>query len=156
MKTLPYILIGAACFALGWFVRPMNRQPAVKTDTIQSPPIIVTRTKVDTLVMLSPQPYIAWLTGDTIEVNGCMHAKEQKVYTDDSTYTAWVSGVRPALDSIRTYRHTQYVDRYIYRDVVHQPKQKRWGIGLSAGYGVGKGGLSPVVAVTVNWNLWQW
>ena len=61
-----------------------------------------------------------------------------------------------SLDSIRMYRKTQYVDRYIYRDVVHQPKPKQFGIGLSAGYGVGKSGLSPMVAVTLNWNLWQW
>lgn len=156
MKFLPYIIIGIACFALGWFVRSMNMQPAVKTDTIQAPPIVVTKTKVDTLMLLSPLPYIAWLPGDTIEVDGCKHVKEAKVYTDDSTYTAWVSGVRPSLDSIQTYSKTRYVDRYIYRDVVHQPKTKRWGVGLSAGYGVGKSGLSPVVAVTVNWNLWQW
>lgn len=110
---------------------------------------------MDTLIKLSPQPYIAWLPGDTIEVDGCRHAKEQNVYTDDSTYTAWVSGVRPSLDSIRTYRNTQYVDRYIYRDVVRQEKPKRFGVGLSAGYGVGKNGLSPVLAVTVNWNLWS-
>lgn len=156
MKALPYIIIGIACFALGWFVRPAGRHPAVKTDTVQAPPIVVTKTKVDTLLVLSPMPYIAWLTGDTVEVDGCRHAKEQKMYTDDSTYTAWVSGVRPSLDSIRMYRQTQYVDRYIYRDIVRQPKPKRFGIGMSAGYGVGKGGLSPVVALTLNWNLWQW
>ena len=142
MKALPYIIIGIACFALGWLVRPAGRHPAVKTDTVQAPPIVVTKTKVDTLLLVSP--------------HGCRHAKEQKMYTDDSTYTAWVSGVRPSLDSIRMYRQTQYVDRYIYRDVFHQPKPKRFGIGLSAGYGVGKGGLSPVVALTLNWNLWQW
>ena len=155
MKVLPYIVTGIACFALGWFVRPAGRQLPIKTDTIQSPPVVVTRTKVDTLLMLSPMPYIAWLPGDTIEVDGCRHAKEVKVYTDDSTYTAWVSGVRPSLDSIRAYRNTQYVDRYICRDVIRQQKPKRWGIGLSAGYGIGKGGFSPVLAVTVNWNLWN-
>ena len=155
MKFLPYIVTGIACFTLGWFVRPSGRQPAVKTDTIQAPPIVVTKTKVDTLMILSPLPYIAWLPGDTIEVDGCKHLKEVKMYTDDSTYTAWVSGVRPSLDSIRAYRRTQYVDRYIYRDVVHQSKPKRFGIGLSAGYGISKSGLSPVVAVTVNWNVFQ-
>ena len=156
MKILPYIFVSIACFALGWFVRPMSKQPETRIDTIQSPSIVVTKTKTDTLYMLSPLPYIAWLPGDTIEVDGCKHVKEAKVYTDDSTYTAWVSGVRPSLDSIRTYRQTHYVDRYIYRDVVCREKPKRWGIGLSAGYGIGKHGLSPVVAVTMNWNLWQW
>ena len=155
MKALPYVLIGIACFALGWFARPGGKA-VHDTDTIQSPPIVMTRMKVDTLMMLSPLPYIAWLTGDTIEVDGCKHLKEAKMYTDDSTYTAWVSGVRPSLDSIQMYSRTRYVDRYIYRDVVRKEKQKRWGVGLGAGYGVGKHGLSPVVAVTVNWNLWQW
>ena len=102
MKFLPYIIIGIACFALGWLVRPAGRHSAVKTDTVQAPPIVVTKTKVDTLLVLSPMPYIAWLTGDTVEVDGCRHAKEQKMYTDDSTYTAWVSGVRPSLDTIST------------------------------------------------------
>ena len=94
-------------------------------------------------------------TSNSINKGRCRHAKEVKMYTDDSTYTAWVSGVRPSLDSIRTYRRTRYVDRYIYRDVIRQPNPKRWGIGLSAGYGIGKDGLSPVLAVTVNWNLWN-
>lgn len=155
MKALLYVIIGVACFALGWFARPAGRQPGTATDTIQAPPVVVTKTEVDTLYMLSPLPYLVWQTPDTIEVDGCRHAKEAKVYTDDSTYTAWVSGVSPSLDSIRTYRHTQYVDRYIYRDVIRQEKPKRFGVGLSAGYGVGRNGLSPVLAVTVNWNLWN-
>ena len=70
MKALPYILVGIACFALGWFARPGGKA-VHETDTIQSPPLVVTRTKVDTLMLLSPQPYIAWLTGDTVEVDGC-------------------------------------------------------------------------------------
>ena len=153
MKALPYILIGAACFALGWFVRPAVKQPEVKTDTIQMPPIVVTQTKTDTLLMLSPLPYIAWLPGDTIEVDGYKHQKEANMYTDDSTYTAWVSGVRPSLDSIRTYRHTQYVDRYIYRNIVRQERKKRWGVGLQAGVGCPIGWY---VGVGVSYDLWQW
>lgn len=47
-----------------------------------------------------------------------------------------------------------YETQYIYRDVVHKPK--RWGLGLSAGYGVGKDGFTPVLAVTVNYNILEW
>lgn len=157
MKALPYIIIGISCFILGYVIRPVCRKTVgVGKDTIQLPPVVVTKTQVDTLFLLSPSPYIAWLPGDTIEIDGCRHLKEAKMYTDDSTYTAWISGIRPTLDSIQTYRYTQYVDRYIYRDIVHQPKSKRFGLGISAGYGVGKNGLSPVLAVTVNYNLFQW
>lgn len=157
MKALPYIIIGISCFILGYAIRPVCKKTAgVWKDTIQLPPVVVTKTQVDTLFLLSPSPYIAWLPGDTIEIDGCRHLKEAKMYTDDSTYTAWISGIRPTLDSIQTYRHTQYVDRYIYRDIVHQPKSKRFGLGISAGYGIGKNGLSPVLAVTMNYNLFQW
>jgi hypothetical protein len=47
-----------------------------------------------------------------------------------------------------------YQTEYIYRDIVQ--KNKRWGLGLSAGYGIGRNGLSPILAVTVNYNLFQW
>ena len=53
MKILPYILIGIACFALGWFARPGGKA-VHDTDTIQSPPIVVTKTRVDTLILLFP------------------------------------------------------------------------------------------------------
>ena len=138
MKALPYILVGIACFALGWFARPGGKA-VHDTDTIQSPPIVVTKTRVDTLILLSPQPYIA---------------REYKEYRDSNCYVK-VSGVQPRLDEVRVYPRTVYQTEYIYRDVVRKEKQKRWGVGLSAGYGVGKHGLSPVVAVTVNWNLWN-
>lgn len=72
----------------------------------------------------------------------------------DSNYYAKVSGVQPRLDELRVYPKTVYETQYIYRDIVGKPK--RWGIGLSAGYGVGRYGLSPVLAVTVNYNLWNW
>ena len=155
MKILPYILIGIACFALGWFARPGGKA-VHDTDTIQSPPIVVTKTKVDTLTLLSPQPYIAWIDNtDTMRLDSCWHLREYKEYRD-SNYYVKVSGVQPRLDEVRVYPLTVYQTEYIYRDVVRKERQKRWGVGLGAGYGVGKHGLSPVVAVTVNWNLWQW
>ncbi|WP_418944767.1 DUF6808 domain-containing protein [Phocaeicola plebeius] len=51
------------------------------------------------------------------------------------------------------YPRTIYQTEYIYRDIVQ--KNKRWGLGLSAGYGIGRNGLSPILAVTVNYNLFQ-
>ena len=122
-------------------------------DTIQSEPIVVTKVLVDTQYILSPFPYLAWIDHtDTIRTDSCVHLREYKEY-QDSNYYAKVSGVAPRLDEIRVYPKTVYETQYIYRDVVHKPK--RWGIGMSAGYGVGKHGFSPVLAVTVNYNLFQ-
>lgn len=153
MKSIPYILIAALAFTLGWCSRSPSVKEIQKYDTIQSE-IVVTKVKVDTQYILSPYPYLAWFDNtDTIYVSdSCWHLREYKEY-QDSNYYAKVSGVAPRLDEIRVYPRTIYQTEYIYRDITQKPK--RWGIGLSAGYGVGKNGLTPVLAVTVNYNLWQ-
>ena len=153
MKYLPYILIAALAFTLGWCSRFPSVKEVPKYDTIQSEPIVVTKVLVDTQYILSPFPYLAWIDHtDTIRTDSCVHLREYKEY-QDSNYYAKVSGIAPRLDEIRVYPKTVYETQYIYRDVVHKPK--RWGIGMSAGYGVGKHGFSPVLAVTVNYNLFQ-
>ena len=35
----------------------------------------------------------------------------QKEYSDDSTYTAWISGYKPNLDSINVYRNNVYIKK---------------------------------------------
>lgn len=153
MKFLPYILITTLAFGLGWCCRSPSVKEVPKYDTIQSAPIVVTKVLVDTQYILSPFPYLAWIDHtDTIRTDSCVHMREYKEY-QDSNYYARVSGVAPRLDELRIYPKTVYETKYIYRDVISKPK--RWGIGVSAGYGVGKNGFSPVLAVTVNYNLFQ-
>ena len=154
MKYLPYILIAALAFCLGWCSRSPTKDNIRTIDTVTSVHVVA-KVDVDTQYILSPQPYIAWIdNSDTIHVSDtCCHLREYREY-QDSNYYAKVSGVQPRLDELRVYPKTIYETQYIYRDIVCKPK--RWGIGLSAGYGVGRYGLSPVLAVTVNYNLWNW
>ena len=153
MKYLPYILITTLAFGLGWCCRSPSVKEVPEYDTVQSEPIVVTKVKVDTQYILSPFPYLAWIDHtDTIRTDSCVHLREYKEY-QDSNYYAKISGVAPRLDELRVYPKTIYETQYIYRDVISKPK--RWGIGVSAGYGVGKHGFSPVLAVTVNYNLFQ-
>lgn len=70
----------------------------------------------------------------------------QKKY-EDSTYTAYVSGYNPRLDSISIYRKT------IYQTITEKPS--RWGVGITGGYGYGKGGLTPFVGVGIYYNLFN-
>lgn len=153
MKWLLYILIAALAFSLGWCSRSPTKSKFGKADTVTSVHV-VTKVDVDTQYILSPQPYIAWIdNSDTIHASDtCCHLREYKEY-QDSNYYAKVSGVAPRLDEIRVYPKT--VTQYVYRDRIVSNKQKRWGLGLSAGYGFGRNGLSPVLALTVNYNLWQ-
>ena len=154
MKYLPYLLIAVLAFCLGWCSRSPTKAYIGKADTVTSVHV-VTKVDVDTQYILFPVHYLAWIdNSDTIHVSdSCYHLREYKEY-QDSNYYAKVSGVAPRLDEIRVYPRTIYQTEYIYRDIVQ--KNKRLGIGLSAGYGVGKNGLTPVLAVTVNYNLFQW
>lgn len=73
----------------------------------------------------------------------------QKRY-EDSTYTAWVSGYKPRLDSIYVYpRH----ETITITNTIRQ-KPRKWGLGVSAGYGYAPGkGMVPWVGVGVNYTL---
>lgn len=75
----------------------------------------------------------------------------QKRY-EDSTYTAWVSGYHPVLDSIFVYpRHEVMTITHTIRQ-----KPKRWGVGLNVGYGITpKHGMQPYIGVGVRYNLFS-
>ncbi|RGR57691.1 hypothetical protein DWY45_02110 [Phocaeicola plebeius] len=154
MKLLYYLIIAALALLL--IISRRNDASSVNKD---ADTITITNTvrkiQVDTMYILSPQPYLAWIdNSDTIHASDtCYHLREYKEYRD-SSYYAKISGVAPRLDEIRVYPRTIYQTEYIYRDIVQ--KNKRWGLGLSAGYGIGRNGLSPILAVTVNYNLFQW
>lgn len=54
----------------------------------------------------------------------------QKHY-EDSTFSAWVSGYKPSLDSIKIYQQKE-----IQTITITTKEQKRWSIGVSGGIGV--------------------
>lgn len=72
----------------------------------------------------------------------------QKKYSD-TTYTAWVSGFRPALDSIHVYPRREVVT--VTQTLRGKPK--RWGVGVHTGYGVTPHGLQPYIGVGVNYSI---
>ena len=76
----------------------------------------------------------------------------QRHYSD-STFDAWVSGVDPRLDSIKTYQTNMVITKEI---PVIQVKKTRWGLGVQAGAGVGKDGLTPYLGVGVSYNILSW
>ena len=75
----------------------------------------------------------------------------QKVY-EDSTYTAYVSGYRPQLDSLIFRMPREVVT------VRECSKPKRWGIGVQVGYGMSVNGtpqFSPYIGIGVSYNLFS-
>lgn len=79
--------------------------------------------------------------------------REQRHYKGDG-YEAWVSGYRPELDSLRIFIE----NRYVTNNIIQTPLQKRWGIGIQAGYGVSAGAnntlhLSPYIGIGISYNI---
>ena len=73
----------------------------------------------------------------------------QKVYSDDSTYTAYISGYNQRLDSLIFHPK---------REVVTITKWKppnRWSIGIQAGYGMSRNGMQPYIGIGVSYNLFS-
>ena len=70
----------------------------------------------------------------------------QKRYTD-STYTAWVSGLGPRLDSIHVYPRREVITTTI------RPKPRRWGVGVHGGVGITPKGVQPYIGIGVSYNI---
>ena len=119
----------------------------VVRDTItEDRPTFITVTRVDTMLVA---------IRDTVTLHDTAYVvinREQKRYRGDD-YEAWVSGYRPALDSIRVFPET----RYITKETISVSSRKRWGIGIQAGYGIGvnSGQVTafPYIGVGISYNL---
>lgn len=154
MKSWHVILLLALCVLCFFFGRHAKRTEAgfvAKTDTVilhdtirDSIPYPVYETVIREVPELFPV-YIT-LAGDTVRepVIVPIRITQKEYQTDD--YHAWVSGYNPALDSIHIFRKTL--------SVTQKQLSRRFGIGITAGYGIGKNGLSPYVGVGGYYRIW--
>lgn len=75
----------------------------------------------------------------------------QKIY-EDSSYTAYVSGYNPQLDSLIFRMPKEIITIKEYQ------KPKRWGVGLQVGYGMNVKGtpqFTPYIGIGVSYNLFS-
>lgn len=126
------------------YVEPQNEPtPAVIVKEIPIPVYYADSTAIDSLLAECAR---LERRGDSLQF---ILIREQRHYSD-STYDAWVSGVAPKLDSIRTYNEKLIITKEIPVTRVSNPK---FVIGLQAGYGASKEGLSPYVGIGVTYNV---
>lgn len=124
-----------------------------QADTIRIPhPVSVTSRTIDTMTVLVHATDTLWIH-DTLYISLPI---EQRTYAD-STYTAWISGYRPKLDSIQIYPQTTTITNTM--TITHSSKQPRFSIGLQAGYGAtisnNQVKPAPYVGIGISWNLIQ-
>ena len=119
-------------------------------DTTITKPVAADSTKTGEVVYIRiPYPVPGDTIRDSIEVPIPI---EQKRY-EDSLYTAWVSGFRPALDSIRL--HQPEIVTTITETIVK--KAPRFSVGLSVGPGISIDNnhhMGIYVGFTAQYRLW--
>ena len=144
------LLTAAICSVIGYgYGRRGTRGFTPVADTIRIRDTVrdsIPYPVIETVVQEIPElfPVYITLTGDTIHEPVYIPVPiTQKEYQSES-YRAWVSGYKPSLDSIWVYP-----EKIIIRE-----KPRRYGIGVIAGYGIGRNGLSPYVGVGGYWRVW--
>lgn len=96
--------------------------------------------------------YVPVPVTDTMRVHDTlvMYLEREQVVWQDSLSAVYASGILPRVDSVRHFTSQMVVTREI---PVIQVQRTRWGVGIQAGYGIGKAGLSPYVGVGVSYNI---
>lgn len=129
------------------FRKPENEpSPRVITKEIPVPVFVADSAAIDSLLAECAR---LEMVGDSLQL---VLLREQRHYSD-STYDAWVSGVDPRLDSIKTYQRNVVITERI---PVVEVRKTRWGLGVQAGVGVSRMGLTEYVGVGVSYLLVSW
>lgn len=116
-------------------------------DTITlSKPVYVEKVKLDSVLV----PVF-----DTLRIQDTMYMylEREQIQWQDSLCKVYASGVMPQIDSVQHY----VCDRIVTIETKVPVKVKsHWGIGVNAGYGVGKGGFTPYIGVGISYNILSW
>lgn len=114
----------------------------IRRDTVAVyKPKVVEVVKVDTMRVS---------VRDTLRLRDTLYLelpREQVRWSEEGVADVWASGYRPAVDSVKVYRETRVVE------VEKRLPERRWGVGIQAGYGVGAGGVTPYVGVGLQYRI---
>ena len=138
-----------------------NPLPAVRSDTV-----FVRDTIIDTVPRLVKSEVVRYVKETPVPLHDTVYMSKneenvyltdsgevivpisRKVYTDDSTYRAVISGYKATLDQIDVYRQQMVITNTV-------TKSRRWNIGFTSGlgYGVTSGKPDLFLGVGVTYNL---
>lgn len=116
----------------------IDKPIAVAHTLIRKDTVVLSMVKTDTIhsVQVDSVPVVVPIT--------------QKKYSD-TTYTAWVSGFNPNLDSIKVFNKNIVV--HTTERIV---KRNNWGLGVQVGVTYSGKQISPYIGVGVQKNFWSW
>ena len=165
IKTLFIVLFALLFISFGF-----NVYYVVKDNDVEIKEKITTVTKIDTIMdavlVVKKEKVIKVIRDTLVNVEFIRDTVDtakvvadipivQKEYSDDSTYTAWVSGYRPSLDSINIYRKNISTNK---ETVIKKKDIHRFGIGpvVYGGYNFGTKKLDYGVGIGVSYHIWEW
>ena len=162
MKAKYIILSVSIAFVLGLLCNyPLGCQNAVKTEIREKlliDTIYITHT--DTLPVLKTEVHTKYVSipvyRDNIVTDSVQLEVVQRTYSDDSTYTAYVSGVVvdsfPRLDSISVTQRTILIDHEIERTIIKK-RPLTFGVQGGAGYGITTKKPDIYIGIGLQWNF---
>ena len=127
--------------------------PEIKVDTLvvqdtimQYKPIFVDKIKVDSVLIP---------VKDTIVIRDSVYIymDREKITWRDSLCEVYASGIMTQVDSVKHFLEYQYIT---IETAIPVKDKSHWGLGVNAGYGVGKGGLTPYIGVGISYNILSW
>lgn len=155
LVLVPVSFMAGRCTAPATPPDPSSRDTVVvcRTDTVfRERPVYYARRVTDTMVVA---------VHDTLRARDTLYMElpREQVEYRDTAYRAWISGYRPALDSIEVYRDIRTVT-ITKTERIEVAVPRRWSLGVTAGYGLAQadGHLQPApfVGVGVSYNIFSW
>ena len=158
-KVMTILCVILLMFSIGVLMGQKYRQKTplepteIKVDTLivrdtimQHKPIFVDKIKVDSVLIP---------VKDTIVIRDSVYIymDREKITWRDSLCQVYASGIMASVDSVRHFQKYKYIT---IETQVPVNVKNHWGLGVNAGYGVGKGGLTPYIGVGISYNILSW
>ena len=134
----------------------------------QKLPVEPIKTKVDTLVIRDTMMCYKPIYVDRVQLDSVLvpvldtmmihdttfvYLEREKVTWRDSLCEVYASGIMASVDSVRHFQEYKYIT---IETQVPVKVKSHWGLGVNAGYGVGKGGFTPYIGVGISYNILSW
>ena len=151
--------------ALPVFAYFVGRSSVRNVPPAVTPPTIVRDTTWvhDTITLLLPVPDPVFIEVPPVEVpiidsgiiifDDSLSIPRIQQHYSDSAYDAWVSGYLPQLDSIKLYPKTAVITNTVEVEAPPRKLIPRLSMGVQAGIGASKDGLSPYIGIGISYNI---
>lgn len=180
MKDSSYNLLGiyllVALSLVGWGISSLCERCSSSTSGVDTVNVKIDSVrdtvyihKVDTLPVVKNTEIIKYVPIKEVDTSlDCSEPAEQadsmllivqKEYSDDSTYTAYVSGIKysnyPKLDSIDV--KSKLITNTIEKTITVKEKKSRWGVSVTAGptYDVINGKMGAGISVGLSYTIFN-